>query len=287
MRPTFFHIGLVLILVFPGQQAFPEEIAQPKFEDHQVISWSAHLECAQKRYPDELFTKSSQALVDFSNMDLANIESRAQELLKTKSRFRKLKNKIKEQCPETRSKKNLLAKSHEVFSKVQCLAQSGLSRRSWQSRVQKLYKRHKISVTDYVATQEELMKDPLYQLFSNLHLKETCPSESAQKKLNLERAAPLKNGSYTGVVTGLSTHEIQVEINVKDRAIVSAFAVGFDQRWTLRPRTHGNKVSLSGKRGTGTLFFRGRMRSGAFGGRFHGLQNGREHTGKWTASRTP
>jgi hypothetical protein len=287
MKPTFFHISLVLMMVFPSQPGFPEELTPSKFEDPQVVSWAAHLECARKRYPDELFSKSAQALVDFSNMELANIESRAQELLKTKARFRKLKNKIEEQCPEARSKKKVLAKSHEVFSKVQCMAQSGLSNRSWQSRVQKLYTRYKISVTDYVATQEELMKDPLYQLFFSLHQKETCPSKSAQKKLILERAAPLKDGSYTGVVKGLDAHEIQIEINVKDRAIVSAFAVGFDQRWTLRPRTHGSKVSLSGKRGSGTLFFRGRMRSGAFSGRFQGLQNGREHTGKWTASRKP
>ena len=262
-----------------------EEKAAGALADHEITAWSADLKCAEKRYPKALYSDAAKAFEEKFNISPESIHDQREDLLETSTTLQQSFQSVRENCPTKRPNPKLLSRSHEIYNKVLCMSSQGLSRRDWQSRVQELHERYKTSVPDYVSAKIELMGDPVYRMLSMHWLKENCPSRVQKRRLKAERTTPLPNGRYMGAASGVEGETVLVEIIVKDRTITEATAQAFGQKWTLRPRTAGSKMSLSGKAGPNTLFFKGKMRSGAFSGRFYARHNGLEHKGRWTAKR--
>ncbi len=288
MNPQLTHL-LIPFLIFVGFQNgwAQEEGHERPLANHEIISWSAGIKCAQNRYPKDLYEKAVHSFSTSRDVDISQIHDRARTLIESSTTHRQAYRAIMDRCPEKRTEPKILARSHEIYQTVQCMALQGLSRRDWQRRVQDLHKRYRTSPADYVSVKIELMEDPFYQTFSHQLLREKCPSEVQKRRLILERKTPLPNGRYVGTVLGVKDQEISVEVLIKNKVIVSAEAQAFGRTWPLRARSSGSKVSLSGKDGARTLFFQGRMRSSSFKGRFYARIKGADHKGRWTATRSP
>jgi len=288
MKPCLSYIFLTLIVLVPHRVGLAQvEDRQEAFSPHEVVEWAANLKCAQRRFPENFYSQARDVFSEIHGVKTSDLRSGAEALIETSTTHRLAYKTILDNCPEKRLKPKLLSQSHAIYLEVQCMVLKGLSRRDWQSRVQDIYDRYKTSAEDYVSAKRELMEDPLYQSFVHKVLANTCPSEVQKRRLILERKTSLRDGHYIGDVSGLEGQKVRVEIVIDNKVIVTAKAHAFGHSWPLRPRSSGNKMSLSGKAGDRTLFFKGRMRSGSFTGRFYARISGQEIKGRWTATRIP